>query len=66
MAMHTPRQVRAKILTTLYETFQRDPLVMMTPSDIAEVLGESPNTISVRLHRAIKDVRSLLSPGPSL
>ncbi len=32
----------------------------LTPSDMAEVLGESPNTVSVRLHRAIKELRALL------
>lgn len=32
----------------------------LTPSDIAEVLHESPNTVSVRLHRAIKELRSLM------
>ena len=29
----------------------------LTPSDIAEVLREAPNTISVRLHRALKELR---------
>jgi RNA polymerase sigma-70 factor (ECF subfamily) len=32
----------------------------LTPSDIAEVLQESPNTVSVRLHRAIKELRVLV------
>jgi hypothetical protein len=36
MAVNTPKEVRGRILTVLYDTFQRDPLVMMTPSDIAD------------------------------
>jgi RNA polymerase sigma-70 factor (ECF subfamily) len=33
----------------------------LPPSDIAHILGESANTISVRLHRAIKQLRSFLN-----
>jgi len=32
------------------------------PKEIAEVLGESENVISVRLHRAMKHLRQLLTP----
>jgi RNA polymerase sigma-70 factor (ECF subfamily) len=32
----------------------------LNPADIAEILGESANTISVRLHRAIKHAKALL------
>lgn len=35
----------------------------LTPADIAEVLQEAPNTVSVRLHRAIKDLRTLVNPS---
>ena len=43
----------------------REVLIMryidgLTPADIAEILGESANTISVRLHRGIKQLHSLL------
>jgi RNA polymerase sigma-70 factor (ECF subfamily) len=33
----------------------------LPPADIAEVMGESANTISVRLHRGIKQLRAYLS-----
>lgn len=32
----------------------------LNPADIAKIVGESPNTISVRLHRAIKHAKALL------
>jgi RNA polymerase sigma-70 factor (ECF subfamily) len=32
----------------------------LNPADIAEILGESANTISVRLHRAIKHAKAYL------
>jgi len=40
----------------------RDALVMryidgLTPAEIAEILGESANTISVRLHRGLKQLK---------
>jgi RNA polymerase sigma-70 factor (ECF subfamily) len=43
----------------------RDVLLMrfmegLSPKDIAEALQESPNVISVRLHRAIKKVQDLI------
>jgi hypothetical protein len=36
MAVTNPKHARRRILTALYESYQRDPLVMMTPSDIAD------------------------------
>ncbi len=44
----------------------RDVIVMryidgLPPADIASVLGESPNTVSVRLHRGIKQLRSYMN-----
>ncbi len=44
----------------------RDVIVMryidgLPPADIAEVLGESANTVSVRLHRGMKQLRAFLS-----
>jgi RNA polymerase sigma-70 factor (ECF subfamily) len=43
----------------------REVLIMryidgLTPADIAAILGESPNAISVRLHRGIKQLHSLM------
>jgi RNA polymerase sigma-70 factor (ECF subfamily) len=43
----------------------RDALVMryidgLSPAEIADIVGESPNTISVRLHRGLKQLRSHL------
>jgi RNA polymerase sigma-70 factor (ECF subfamily) len=35
----------------------------LSPAEIAEILGESANTISVRLHRGIKQLHSFLSNG---
>lgn len=32
----------------------------LSPGEIAEVLGESENTVSVRIHRAVKRLRTLL------
>lgn len=35
----------------------------LQPAEIAEVLGETANAVSVRLHRAVKKLRSLLPHG---
>ena len=35
-AVSNPKETRGRILTVLYHMFQHDPLVMMTPSDIAD------------------------------
>lgn len=45
----------------------RDPLLMryiddLPVKDIATVLGESENTTSVRIHRALKQLRELMNP----
>ena len=50
MAVQSPRQIRARILTVLYETFQRDPLVMMTPSDIADAAQLRMDVLSSNCH----------------
>lgn len=52
-------------LKNLDDTY-RDVLVMrymngLTPSEIAEVTGETPNTISVRIYRGLKQLRGMLS-----
>ena len=59
---------QGKILTTLkrMDRDYREVLIMryidgLPPSDIANILGESANTISVRLHRGIKQLRSFLN-----
>ncbi|TSC79220.1 MAG: RNA polymerase sigma-70 factor, ECF subfamily [Candidatus Peregrinibacteria bacterium Gr01-1014_25] len=49
-------------LTQVEEPY-RSALVMryvdgLSPAEIAEMTGESPNTISVRLHRGLKSLRS--------
>jgi hypothetical protein len=36
MAVADPKQARRLILTVLYESYQRDPMFMMTPSDMAD------------------------------
>ena len=51
------------------ESAERELIVMryidgLQPSDIAEVLHESPNTVSVRLHRAVKELRLLMQKPP--
>lgn len=35
----------------------------LTPAEIAGILGESANTVSVRLHRGLKQLHSFLSKG---
>ncbi len=50
MVMHTPKQVRARILGTLYDTFQRDPLIMMTPSDIADGAQLKMDVLAANCH----------------
>lgn len=34
----------------------------LSPKEIAEALGESPNVVSVRIHRGLQQLRSLLPP----
>ena len=35
----------------------------LSPAEIAEMTGESPNTVSVRIHRGLKQLRSHLDHG---
>ncbi|MEQ1849777.1 MAG: sigma-70 family RNA polymerase sigma factor [Candidatus Peribacteraceae bacterium] len=54
----------AEVLGKLREE-DRDLIVMrfvdnMKPQEIAEILGIAPNTISVRIHRALKELKSHL------
>lgn len=37
----------------------------LTPSEIAEWIGESENVVSVRIHRGLKKLRALFEPEPS-
>jgi RNA polymerase sigma-70 factor, ECF subfamily len=60
----------ARVLDTLkgLDNNYRDILVMrymndLSPSEIAEVTGESANTISVRIYRGLKQLRSKLAEG---
>jgi len=59
-----------KVLSTFHkiEKSYRDVLVMrhvdgLSPSEIAEVTGESTNVISVRLHRGLQQLRTHLKHG---
>jgi RNA polymerase sigma-70 factor (ECF subfamily) len=36
----------------------------LTPREIAEILGESENVVSVRIHRGLKKLKALLEPQP--
>jgi RNA polymerase sigma-70 factor (ECF subfamily) len=62
------RVEQGKIMATLKQMDKdyRDVLIMryidgLPPADIAGILGESANTISVRLHRGIKQLRSYMN-----
>lgn len=66
------RLEQGKILHTLKQMDKdyRDVLIMryidgIPPADIAGILGESANTISVRLHRGIKQLRSFMNKADS-
>lgn len=55
----------AKELLSALDEKQRDVILMryvddLTPKEIAEILGESENIVSVRLHRALKKVKTLI------
>lgn len=59
-----------KLLTLLDEKY-RVPIVMrfiddLLPKHIAEILGETENTISVRIHRGIEQIRKILSTEEKL
>ncbi len=65
--MHN-RIEHSRVLVTLrnLDDNYRDILVMrymndLSPSEIAEVTGESANTISVRIYRGLKQLRSMLA-----
>jgi RNA polymerase sigma-70 factor (ECF subfamily) len=34
----------------------------LKPQDISDLLGLAPNTVSVRIHRAMKDLKAILKP----
>ncbi len=50
MALGNPKETRGRILTVLYHTFHRDPLVMMTPSDIADAGHLRMDELSASCH----------------
>lgn len=57
-----------KLLETLPETY-RTVVVMryidgLSPQEIAACIGESENVVSVRIHRAIRKLRDLISSSP--
>lgn len=65
-SMHN-RIEHGRVINTLkgLDESYRDILIMrymngLSPSEIAEVTGESANTVSVRIYRGLKQLRSLL------
>lgn len=55
------------VLKDLLDDSYRDVIILrflndLDPKQIAEITGETPNAISVRLHRAIKKLQELLVP----
>lgn len=61
-----------RVLVTLQQLDEpyRDIILMryvsdLSPSEIADVIGESANTVSVRIYRGLKQLRSLLAEPPS-
>ncbi len=49
------------------ESTYRDAIVMryiddLSPKEIAQVIGESENVVSVRIHRGLKKLKELLEP----
>ncbi len=50
-----------KIDSSYRETFVMRHIDGLSPAEIAEIIGESTNTVSVRLHRAVKQLRVLLN-----
>ena len=65
---HTEIQARqALALARRLDARYRDPLLMryvddLSVKDIAQAIGESENTVSVRLHRALKQLKDLIQP----
>jgi DNA-directed RNA polymerase specialized sigma24 family protein len=37
----------------------------LSPQEIAGLIGESENVVSVRVHRGLKKLRALLEDGPA-
>ena len=65
VAVHIDAEGVLKILDQL-EAKYREVLIMryiddLSPREIAEILDESANVISVRLHRAVKQVKNILN-----
>jgi len=63
---------KERVLVTLRQLDEpyRDIILMryvsdLSPSEIADIIGESANTVSVRIYRGLKQLRSLLSEPPS-
>ncbi len=61
-----------RVLVTLQQLDEpyRDIILMryvsdLSPSEIADVIGESANTVSVRIYRGLKQLRVLLAEPPS-
>jgi len=54
-------QTLKKIDKAYSETFIMRHIDGLSPAEIAEIIGESTNTVSVRLHRAVKQLRVLLN-----
>ncbi len=50
-----------KIDKTYSETFVMRHIDGLSPAEIADIIGESTNTVSVRLHRAVKQLRVILN-----
>ena len=54
-----------KVIDGLEETYKEVVLMRyieeLSPKEIAEIIGESPNNISVRINRAIKQIRENLN-----
>ena len=50
MALADPKHARRVIMTVLYECYQRDPLFMMTPSDMADASALLMDDIAPNCH----------------
>lgn len=64
MKIHADAEMAFETLNQVEEPY-RSALVMrfiddLSPAEIAELTGESPNTISVRIHRGTEKLRSLV------
>jgi len=67
MAVRNPKELRGRILTVLYNTFQRDPMVMMTPSDIADAGSLKMDELAANAHylhdRSLIELMMGYNPG---